>query len=282
MTFQVRPARQEDIPTIVSWTTNTFEWGDYIPERLPGWLEDPDSLVVVCVDEDDRPVAVSHTTMLSPVEAWLEGARVHPEHRRSGMGSAMNQAGTIWARERGARVARLATEKTNTAARGQVEAIGYRHISTWAVATLQPGPHRAEIDDDRRLRASHKADVDSAWMSWSVGDLAGAGKELISHGWRWRNTRYEDLLEAAANLQLLQCPSGWLILEQPGEDVIRTGWSTTTPDEGPLFAEALLDLAAGRGAESIRVFVPSVPWMVETLTRAGGTPRETYIYALSL
>lgn len=282
MAFQVRAARPEDVPAIVEWTTDTFDWGDYVPERLPGWLENPESYVVVAVDDEDRPIGVAHTVMLSPVEAWLEGARVHPDHKRSGMGSAMNQAGTAWARDRGARVARLATEAANTAARGQVEAIGYRHVSTWAVGTLTPQPGSPLLDDERRLRPSHQADVDSAWMSWSLGDLAAAGKELLSLGWRWRHARPEDLLIAADHLQLLQCPSGWMLFDRPQPEKLRTGWLTTTQEDAPLFFEAVVDLVAQRGADSIRVFAPSVPWLVESIARAGGTPKEALIYSLSL
>lgn len=280
MSFLVRTARVEDVPGIVAWTSDTFDWGDYVPERLPGWLADPNSHVVVCVDHNDTPIAISHTTMVSPTEAWLEGARVHPEHRRSGLGSAMNQEGTRWARERGARIARLATESSNEPARHQVENLGYRVRSAWTVSWLElPAPR---LDDHLRLKASPSADIESAWMSWSVGDLAGSGKELISHGWRWRTARPQDLIAAAGRGEFFQCPAGWVILEQPETSALRAGWLATTPDDAPLIVSAILDLATERDVSSLTLFVPSVPWMDETLIRAGGSSVETLIYSMTL
>jgi len=130
--FVIRPARAEDVPRIETWTRETFAWGDYVAEAMPEWLEDPESLVIVCVYDDDIPVALSRTQLLSPTEAWLSGARVHPDHRRSGMGMAMNDFGLDWARDRGALVARLATEEENEPARSQVLKLGYRLSKSFA------------------------------------------------------------------------------------------------------------------------------------------------------
>ena len=157
MTFVIRPARAEDIPLIADWTRDTFSWGDYVAEQLPVWLEDTDSLVVACVFDDDVPVAVSRAQLLSSTEAWLSGARVHPDHRRSGMGMAMNDAGVEWARSRGARVARLAVEEENQPARSQVEKAGYRQTGRWVHATVgaTSEPHLTP-EVGIRLRASIK------------------------------------------------------------------------------------------------------------------------------
>ena len=35
---------------IAPWTAETFSWGDYIVERMPRWLDDPDSEVLVAAD----------------------------------------------------------------------------------------------------------------------------------------------------------------------------------------------------------------------------------------
>ena len=141
MAFELRPARLEDVPGIVEWTTDTFDWGDYVPERISTWISDPNSQVLVAVGEADTPLAVAHVVMLSPTEGWLEAARVHPDHRRSGLGSALNHAGVDWARSLGARVVRLATEADNAAARSQVEALGYRQTSSWVYSWIEVRPH---------------------------------------------------------------------------------------------------------------------------------------------
>ena len=108
--------------------------------------------------------------MLSPGEAWLEGARVHPDHRRRGIGSLLNRAGLDWAASRGARVARLATEEENSGARrGRVDGLP---------AHLHLGLRRARTDAAQPLAATGlqpapSADIDAAWMSGSPETGAG-------------------------------------------------------------------------------------------------------------
>ena len=51
MTFTVRLARPEDVPSIIPWTTDTFEWGDYVADALPHWLASDNGAVMVAADE---------------------------------------------------------------------------------------------------------------------------------------------------------------------------------------------------------------------------------------
>jgi len=274
--FNVRPARPSDVASIISWTTDTFEWGDYVPDRLAGWIEDDDSEVIVCETESGEPAAVAHVLMLSGTEAWMEAARVHPDHKRSGMATAMNDRGVEWARGRGARVARLATEADNAAARGQVEALGYRAISQWVYASFDTS--RPSAVEGPRLRPSHRSEVDPAWIFWSAGDLARRGRELLALGWRWRKATPADLEEAAAAARLFQSPSGWAIVEEDDEGC-GCDWLAAATEEGPRLIESLLSLAASRGRAELSVKAPDVAWMTETLARAGGRPKEILIYA---
>jgi GNAT superfamily N-acetyltransferase len=281
MVFHVREARPDDVAAIVPWTTDTFAWGDYVPDRLPGWIDAPESHVVVCTADDDLPIAVAHALMLSPTEAWLEAARVHPDFRRKGLGSAMNRDCTAWAAGRGARVARLASEATNTAARHQVEALGYRHTSSWAYAELTPTV-RSLLGEGRRLQPAPAADVAPAWMAWSAGDLSRVGRELTADGWRWRRAQVEDLSDAAQRGDFLQSPAGWVTVTQPQADWVRCGWMATTPEEAPVLLAGLRDLALDRNVAEIDLMVPWTPWMNEALTRSDATPHQVVVYSLSL
>lgn len=281
MKVEVRPARHEDVARVASWTTDTFEWGDYVPDRLPTWIDDPRSMPVVCQASDGDIIGVANTVRLSPAEVWLEGARVHPAHKRAGVGTAMNRAGLDWARRAGARVARLATEADNTAARRQVETMGYRHTSTWAVASLDPSAH-APAAEETEMRVAPSADVDAAWLSWAPGELARAGQELLADGWRWRRARPEDLGSAAGRGELLQWPSGWAIVAHPEPERLRVGWASTSPEVAPAMFEGLLSLARSRQADRLEVKLPWLPWVRESLIRSSGDPREVTIYTFSL
>jgi GNAT superfamily N-acetyltransferase len=273
VTTDLRPARPDDATSIALWTRDTFEWGDYVAERLPSWVEDPDSMPMVTVDGEDMPIAVANVTMVSPSEAWLEGARVHPDHQRSGLGSALNRAGTSWARQRGARVARLATASDNTAAQRQVEALGYRLTCTWL---------HSEPDPDTGNGMEVTADLGPAWLYWSGSDLAFTGRELIAVGWRWRRARIGDLGTAVAQGQLLQCPAGWAIVEEPEPGWVRIGWLATAPEDAPSMLASLRGLAGDMGATAITLMVPATAWFRETFRRAGIETSEMMIYSLSI
>jgi ribosomal protein S18 acetylase RimI-like enzyme len=279
--FTVREARPDDVASIVPWTMDTFDWGDYVPDRIRTWLGDQDSVVIVCADGDDRPVAVSHAVMLSPDEAWLEAARVHPAHRRSGMGSAMNRAGVDWARERGAKVVRLATEATNVAARRQVAALGYRVTSSWVYAELPVDPgHRAL--DGHRLRPASVADVGPAWMTWSQSELALAGRDLIAIGWQWRRMTPDDLHRAASSGTFYQSPAGWLVVDQPDAEWMRVIWMTVAPSDALVVFDGLLEMERERNVETVTVMLPKLPWTSEVLSRTGGHPKEELVHSLAL
>lgn len=280
MTFHVRSAVPEDIPSIVPWTTDTFEWGDYVPKRLGDWIEDPESEPIVCVDDNDIPLAVANAVMLSASEGWLEAARVHPDHKRSGMGSAMNRAGVAWARERGARVVRLAIMEDNPSAQRQVESLGYRLTSSWVYVEFDT-TSVTPVVEPRRLQPAHSSDVDPAWMFWSNSDLAHDARNLIPHGWRWRKASPADLTDAAAQKEFLQSSSGWAIVTRPDERWFSVGWMAMSQSEAPRMLEELLAYAAERGVDELNMKTPSTPWMVESMKRAGGEPSEILIYSLA-
>jgi GNAT superfamily N-acetyltransferase len=278
MTGEVRTARADDLDHIVLWASETFEWGDYVPERFPAWLGDPEGVVLVVPDDADRPIALCHAVMLSAYEGWLEAARVHPNHRRSGLGTTLNHAGARWLADRGARVVRLAVEARNETAHGQVEKLGYRSICVWQHGGLVVEPTRRG-PPAYRLRPGSPAEVDAAWVFWAGSDLAAEGRELIPHGWQWRRARPEDLVAAAKHGHFYQSPAGWVAVRQPDAGRLQTTFLATVTEDAPRLLDGLHDLGLDVGAEEVRVKMPGTPWAAEALTRAGADPREIVIYA---
>jgi GNAT superfamily N-acetyltransferase len=276
MDLVVRSARSDDLASIANWTKDTFEWGDYVPERLPQWMDDPESEILVCVDVADMPLAIVHVRMLAATEGWLEAARVHPDHKRSGMGTALNHAGVDWARSRGARVVRLATETGNLAARKQVEKLGYRAGSSWVTAFMESDrSFRAETA--ARLAKSASIDVDSAWMFWSTSELGGAGRSLLSDGWQWREARVDDLTRATRDGRLFQSPAGWVMFRPDGSG-LETMWLASSPQDLPRLLEGIKDLAATQGTDQLVVKVPGLDWASEALRRAQFSVSDILVY----
>lgn len=272
----VRAARHDDIPSIVPWTTDTFSWGDYVPTRLPAWLDHPDSMVLVSVDETDTPIALCHVAMLSPTEGWLEGARVHPERRRSGVGTSLNQAGVQWAQERGARVVRLSTEGSNVAARNQVARLGYREVSNWLYAEFEVEPQHRAIER-YRMRPAPGSDAEAAWLFWATSDLARKSRELIAFGWQWRTARPADVTRTGS--ELVQSSAGWANVERTDDDRLQTNWIASTPEDMLGLIDGLLDLTASRALAGLTVKLPDLPWTAEALTRSGADPNPIIIHA---
>ena len=130
----LREGRPEDLDAIREFTTDTFAWGDYVPDQYLNWLTEPSGAVLVAADDRDRVLAMVHIEQLSPKEGWLSAARVRPDHQRQGLGSRLNQAGVDWLRSRGALVVRLTTEENNLVAQQQVEKLGYRQVARFALA----------------------------------------------------------------------------------------------------------------------------------------------------
>lgn len=276
MDVTIRPGQPGDVESIASWTSDTFSWGDYIPERLPDWLDDPDGDVLVATDETDTPMAMCHVAMLSAREGWLEGARVHPERRRSGLGKRLNDAGVEWVRDRGGRVVRLVTEASNMAARNQVRQLGYREVSRWLFAEFDVDPtHRTS--ERYRMRPAPGSDAEAAWLFWAGSDLARESRELIALGWRWRMARPSDVTGASG--LLVQSAAGWALLEQPADERMRTNWIASTPEDMLGLIDGLLDFAAERGVSELNIKLPDLPWTAEAIRRSGSDPNPVIVHA---
>lgn len=276
MDVTIRPGQHGDVESITSWTSDTFSWGDYIPERLPGWLEDPNGEVLVATDETDTPMAMCHVAMLSPTEGWLEGARVHPKRRRSGLGKRLNDAGVEWVKDRGGRVVRLVTEASNMAARNQVRQLGYREVSRWIFAEFDVDPtHRTS--ERYRMRPAPGSDAEAAWLFWAASDLARESRELIALGWQWRTARPSDVTRAAS--LLVQSSAGWASLEELDEDRMRTNWIATTPEDMLGLIDGLADFAAERGVSELNIKLPDLPWTAEAIRRSGAEPNPVIVHA---
>ena len=286
---RIRPATAADALAIEGFTADTFSWGDYVSEQFLGWLEHDESLVLVGVDGSDTAVAVSRILLLSAHEAWLHGARVHPDHRRQGFGRAMNEAGCDWAAQKGALVARLVVEEWNTAARVQVESSGYHAIAPWLWCTMDVRQDRfpvangwRRVPGEERLTTGRSTEADMAWMAWSSSELARAARELFPIGWYFRRMRPDDLRTAASRRGLWHAPSGWIMQETGDDGTMVVSWISTSDLDAGRLLHAIVDLADGSRAERVRVMIPNVEWLVREVVSAGFEPHPATLYARPL
>ena len=289
MSFDIRRARAEDHAAISAFTASTFEWGDYVADVLPDWLDDPNGLVLVAVDDSDTPVAVGRGVLLSDRELWLQGARVSEAWRRKGIGSSVTEDLIGWARKKGARVARLGTEEWNEPAQGQVEAAAFRKVGRWIVArrtgtrtkpiTATNGGRRAQAR--RKLEQAPSSEAVPAWLSWRSGPLVQPARGLHVERWRWSQLELTHLEQAGKRGELWSSQAGWAWIRQYDERV-EVGWLDCGPDDAADMVKSLIDLAAEHKAERLQITFPAVDWLEEPARARGVDPMAMLIYERSL
>lgn len=273
----VRPATPADIPLIAAWTQDTFDWGDYVAERLPDWIEDP-AVRVIVAEEDSAVIGTVTGTMVSTSELWAQGIRVHPEHRRRGIATAISTELWQWARGRGASVVRLAIDHSNTASQAQAGSMGFRKLSDWRrggreIGERSPVPEGnggRRVPPAERLATAPSAEAEPAYLSWSTGALARAARGLLPVGWVFRRMTVEHLVGAARKRDLYEGRPGWAYAEVDGdENLLQVHWMETASDDAPAMALAVVDLATEHGVAEARVWVPGVEWLEEPFGRLG-------------
>lgn len=285
---ELRPATLRDLDEVASFTQETFSWGDYVADAFPDWLADPQGAVLVAED-GGRVVGIGRTVLLSDREAWLHAVRIHPDRRREGIGTMLNEAGCRWARDRGALVARLMVEDWNEPAREQVTKLGYRVVSHWDWATRPVGSGEVDprtnggkrIPGEERLARAPAAEAGPAWIAWSTGELAATGRQLFPIGWHFRTMTAEDVVVAAREKTLHQSPSGWVIAVSDGEE-LAIPWLATSDLDVDRLVRAVVDHAQRASYPTVRVMAPRVPWLLEQLVSNGFEIHPAGIYARPL
>lgn len=282
----IRPATPADKAAITTFTSNTFVWGDYVSDAFDDWVGD-DGFVVAEVE--GRVVAMVRGVLLSPREAWFQGARVHPGLRRQGIGQRLNSHLREWARERGAVVARLLVEADNHRARRQVEASGMRPVAEFvrahrAVGDASPLPDGnggRRVGALEKLRRAHSSEAESAFMAWSTSELARAGRGLFGVGWRFRRLQLDDLAGAAVHEALWVARSGW-VLAALSNEMFEVGWLSTGPEDAEDLMRAITDVAVDEGAERVQAMLPGPDWLVRAARRANYATESEILYAVEL
>ena len=275
MTYEVRLGRPDDHQGIRAFTTDTFEWGDYVADAFLGWLDDPAIEVLVAVHDEDGPVAVATLRRPGPGQAWMAAARVRSDHRRKGLANRLNDAGVALARERGDRIVRLAIEDWNEAPQRQVEQLGYRPTSRWWFV-------REPVEAADRLPARDRLEPVAAseeiWPVWQRSAYASAGRGLAGVHWTWWTLAPADLDGFARDGHLLGCPAGWAMVE-PLEERLAVSWMCSADDDFVRLVEACRDLAREHGLPMVSFNVPDDESL---LGRLGGERSSVRIWELVL
>ena len=216
----------------------------------------------------------------------MHGARVHPDQRRQGLATRLNDHLCDWVRTRGGLVVRLMIEAWNEPAQRQVELAGYRQVCTWTHAVRglgsQPDPGTnggRRVPGDEQLVVGTPAEIEPAWVAWSTSQLARTGRNLYPRGWLMRRMVRADLEDAVAQKQLLHGPSGWIVAEDEADDTMFVPLLVATDGDAYRMVRAVVDRADRRSFSRVRTLVPSVEWMTDALTRGGFDLSDEQVWA---
>lgn len=274
--MHVRAARESDLDALVAFTTDTFDWGDYVPQMLADWIDDEDGVVMVAVRDDDIPVAMARAVFLTDIEVWSHAARVHPDHRGGGIAGILADHLMVWARDRGGHIVRLLIEDDNLASIAHISKVGFtRAVSvvraTRAVGAASPNPDgNGGRRNPSRLRArpGKRQDLVLVRSAWSTSEAGRLLRGLIGGQWRFHRLRDVDIESAAERGDLWEIGSSWALTDHIDE---RFGVRllATEPDEAYDVMKALVDTANNLGAESMDMWLADTDWMVQAARRCG-------------
>lgn len=285
MDLTVRPATAADVEPVADFTEGTWpdRRPDYLPRVFDRWVseagEDRRPLVAVA---DGRPVGVVHVALLGRNEAWCQGLRIHPQHRRRGIAERLTTAAFDWAADRGAVVARVLVFAWNAAGLGFARAVGFEPVSAFRWGHPEPDAGDAPAHEPPTVeRIRTPTDAGSAWQFWQRSDArtALAGLALAAdEPWTLVDLDRSTLEAAAREGRLLVVADGGIRafafhrrdLDRDGVRWAEYGAAAWTDRSTARWVLAgIARDAADRGADRIRVPVPETARALTAVAGAG-------------
>jgi GNAT superfamily N-acetyltransferase len=265
----IRHARPDDRAAMERICARTWDDGDYIPFVWDRWLADEQGPLIVG-EIDGQVVAIDKISFATPDQVWLQGMRVDSDYRGRGIGRRFLEYGLEYAREHGARVARLSTSIRNTAVHAMAARAGMQRIVTcvfWQAEALPDGPPLLVLTPGDQP-------VVEAFLRTSP--VLEACRGVYQASWEARELRPDELpplLENGFAVALGQ-PGGPLtaiaLLTEDEEDrAIDAGFVDGDLAAVRELAMALRAHAARMGATRARAWLPEVDWLREAFASAG-------------
>ena len=177
--MRIRTAKSSDRQEILSFCVSTFSWGDYIDRVWDYWFHSGKLLVV---EESGRKIAMSHVAVCPDEKsAWLEGVRVHPEHRRSKVATRLLAKMIEYGRKEGARQASAIVDMTNLASQRMLEKNGFKITSRWAYYSAGGKARRKKSS----ARLATIDDLDRIWQYLQGSNIYNLSAKRYVKSWHW-------------------------------------------------------------------------------------------------
>lgn len=270
----IRPARPEDRAAMERICAHTWDSGDYIQEIWDDWLAGEDGLLLVA-ELGGQVVSLNKVTIQPAGQIWLEGMRVDPEYRGRGIASRCLDWNLAFARERGARVVRLATGSHNTAVHLMTARVGMDHVGTYILRTAEPLPGGLRP----AIPGTEMAGPVAALLE--NGPVLAKTRCLYSADWAWQELSARRLVELLDSGQVVARVDGSGNLaavvtmhHHAGDDEMWIGVAEGQPQAVADLAMAIRAEAAAVGVARVRIMLPELPWLREAFQTAGFGPGD--------
>jgi ribosomal protein S18 acetylase RimI-like enzyme len=186
----IRPARRSDKDEILSFCINTFSWGDYINRVWDYWYAEKNGQIFV-VESGGEKIAMSHVAICPEGKGiWLEGVRVHPDHRRSHIATMLLAKMLEYGRHKGVRDASAIVGVTNLASQGMMEKNGFKIVSKWKYCSAAGTPRQQES----KARIANADDIDDSWHYLQQSEIYHLSGKRYVKSWHWYTFDHTALL----------------------------------------------------------------------------------------
>ncbi|MDQ3885143.1 MAG: GNAT family N-acetyltransferase [Thermoproteota archaeon] len=200
MMMRIRPARKPDKDAILSFCVNTFSWGDYIDRVWDYWYADENGRLFVVESNGGKKIAMSHVAICPEGKSiWLEGVRVHPNHRRSYVATLLIRKMLEYGRRRGSRQASAIVDSTNFASKRMMEKNGFEVVSKWLYCSLGGKPRRQKSD----ARIANAEDINDIWRYLVQSKIYRLSAKRYVKSWHWYMLDHRALQNFVKNKQII-------------------------------------------------------------------------------
>jgi RimJ/RimL family protein N-acetyltransferase len=186
--ISVRKARNSDREAVFKFCEKTWSWGDYIPKVWDKWLKEKNGRVFVATI-DNVPVGIFHLSIDKPHEVWLSGARTDPKYRRMGVATAMTRKCLEYAKNKGAKVARLVTETDNEAAMALLQKLEFKQIAEFVEMTTE----KITKENSKNSRWAEENETEAIWNYLQKSKVYRKAAGLYTVLFHWFSLEKSDI-----------------------------------------------------------------------------------------
>lgn len=154
----IREYRTEDHHAIVEICKDIWEGNDYLPHVINSMIDDPTCHPTVLI-YDNIIISVVNLRLYNEDIGWSEALRTHPNYRRRGFASKLQEHQLQLAKDLGCKEIWLSTAENNIATRKILENMGFREESKFYLQNIIDHKSNSNLQNVEQIDMEHAADL---------------------------------------------------------------------------------------------------------------------------